>query len=124
MLWSSYGFNEAAIGYAGPDEQVHDGSNLTGHARARGNVARIKGASDMLFLADAAVRNDNWLLYYDLAADRTLLDCYNGNGAGTLSAFDPIRHHGRMNAVMMDGHGESITIPDGLGSINTSRRIQ
>lgn len=48
MLSSSYGFNEAAIGYAGPDEQVHDGSNVTGHARARGNVARIKGASDIL----------------------------------------------------------------------------
>ena len=72
--WSSYAFNESALGWA----------NLGGHIRYRGNSVRFPHASALMLLTDAAPRGssfiaedpESWMLWNDGDVDCTMGDWY------------------------------------------------
>jgi len=116
-LWTSYGYNEAALGW----------TTGTGYIRGRGNLARISDPADMLFIADASPRTGylNYMAFNDDSPTETLIDMYNAvYDATDPQLFDMTRHRGTMNILFMDGHGESRRIPDGLSTVNVSVGIQ
>jgi len=117
VLATSYAFNEGVLGWA----DAPDGS-ITKHNRARGNLQRIHGPADMVYMADASPRSsDGWLVYNSHDNTETLLDFYNGKfDSSDPKLFDKLRHYGRMNILFMDGHGESASIPDQLSDKNIS----
>jgi prepilin-type processing-associated H-X9-DG protein len=105
-VWTSYAYNEAALGWANPPFTV-------GYKRARGNLAVMPHSSDLLFLSDGQRRgtaSDATPAFYDNLTPLTLYDAYMGLGGGTASVFDLTRHRGRMNCLFMDGHSESFVI--------------
>jgi prepilin-type N-terminal cleavage/methylation domain-containing protein/prepilin-type processing-associated H-X9-DG protein len=117
QLWTSYGYNEAALGW----------TTGTGYIRGRGNLARISDASNMVLVADASPRTGylNYMAFNDDSSDETLMEMYKGTYDATdPQLFDAIRHRATMNVGFMDGHCESRRIPDQLGSVNVSRGIR
>jgi prepilin-type N-terminal cleavage/methylation domain-containing protein/prepilin-type processing-associated H-X9-DG protein len=122
LLQTSYAFNEAVLGWC--DAGV---SNVAGHSRCRGNLARVHGSADMVLLADASPRgaNGGWIVYNDHTNTDTLYEFYTGvfpNGTDTSDPllFDKQRHYGNMNILFCDGHGETTPIPTGLNKMNIS----
>jgi prepilin-type processing-associated H-X9-DG protein len=98
----------------------------------RGNTAKFVHSSDLALITDANARGGNqWLLYYDNAANVTLGDIYNAPGAGFPGAsgfpagnnsgkacgngqlFDVSRHRGRINIGCADGHVANIPLRPG-----------
>jgi prepilin-type processing-associated H-X9-DG protein/prepilin-type N-terminal cleavage/methylation domain-containing protein len=109
-LATSYAFNEAVVGWADAPQYLPD------HSRARGNLARIKGPADMVYMTDASPRTGTpWMVFNDHTVNDTLADFYTGKyDTSDPALFDHVRHNGRMNVLFMDGHGESFHIPDRL----------
>jgi len=119
--YMSYAFNEAALGWSNPG-----GSDGSQTGRQRGNTAKFVHSSDLMLVTDANARGGNqWLLYYDNAANCTLGDIYNhgfpgakgfpagdnsGGACGDGSLYDVFRHRGRINIGCADGHVVSALI--------------
>jgi prepilin-type processing-associated H-X9-DG protein len=112
LIWTSYIFNEEPLGF------MDDGSR---YKRGRGNLNRMKHASDTMMLGDGKERSgDIWLVIYALQNDTTLEEAYNSTprpnrltawfGAGHSSNFDFRRHKNRMNIVFQDGHAETVIV--------------
>ena len=116
--WSSYAFNEAALGW-------YDGS---GHKRYRGNATRFPHSSTLMLTADAAPRGDrfttddpsSWMLWNDGDNDCTLGDWYRQilgkppvRAACDPRLLDRNRHKGRMMVGFADGHVENVEISEG-----------
>lgn len=106
-IWTSYAYNEGALGWANPE--------FTGaqYSRARGNLALMRHLDTLLFMSDGQRRNtssDATPAFYDNASPLTLYDAYMGLGGGTASVFDLRRHQGKMNCLFIDGHGEKFDI--------------
>ena len=107
-IWSSYVFNEEPIGFWD--------DSATGYKRGRGNLNRVKAASELMFIGDGKRRlGDGWLVMYSHGVGTTLEDVWRGAqaanpsiGAGDREAFDLPRHKNRMNICFMDGHAETI----------------
>ena len=112
--WSSYSFNEEVLGWS----DNHSAEGVAGHNRARGNVAAIPHAADTMLICDGKGANDvtgsvlsaMWVK----DSQNNLAQVYTGTDgtAATTgaSAFDLLRHRGKMNILFVDGHVESDTI--------------
>jgi prepilin-type processing-associated H-X9-DG protein len=117
--WSSYAFNEAALGWA----------PVNGHMRYRGNSNRFPQASRLMLLADAAPRGntfveenpDSWMLFNDSDTDCTMGDWYRQipparppiRVTGDPRLLDKNRHRGRIVVGFADGHVENLLLSDG-----------
>ena len=106
-IWSSYVFNEEPIGYWD--------DSASGYKRGRGNLNRMRAASELMCIGDGKPRGtDGWLVMYSHGVGTVLEDVWRGRqansniGAGDQSAFDLPRHKNRMNVLFMDGHAETI----------------
>ena len=116
--WSSYAFNEAALGWA----------NANGHIRYRGNSVRFPHASILMLLADAAPRGptfvaedpNSWMLFNDSDTDTTMGDWYRQilgkppvKNTGDPRLLDQNRHRGRIMVGFADGHVDNLLISEG-----------
>ena len=109
-VWSSYVYNEAALGFYDPGGP---------YSRSRGRLSRIKHHSSTVFLTDGKRRTgsyDNELLNFSENVPSTLLDAYAGTPSWMLqrTMFDVARHRMRTNVLFIDGHAETLIIPDTL----------
>ncbi len=102
---SSYGHNEALLGYTGGlDDRIY------------GDLGKVREASSVMFTADGEPRiefgSDLWATYFNYADDATLIDAYEYSGrGGTTSVFPTERHKAEtMNVCMIDGHAEAVSI--------------
>jgi prepilin-type N-terminal cleavage/methylation domain-containing protein/prepilin-type processing-associated H-X9-DG protein len=104
LLPCSYGYNEGLMGF---EETPH---------RLRGNLARARPASQIIFLTDAVTRRDGpnpFIAWFPFAHGRcTLRDVYFYiAGCGMRSQFDLARHpRDRMNVLFCDGHVDTLHI--------------
>ena len=120
-IWSSYVFNEEPIGYWD--------DTASGYKRGRGNLNRIRAASELMFIADGKPRGfDGWLVMFSHGVGTTLEDVWRGSqaanpsiGAGERSAFDLPRHKNRMNVLFMDGHAQTILVTPQRNNVNEIR---
>jgi prepilin-type processing-associated H-X9-DG protein len=109
-VWSSYVYNEAALGFY----------DVPGYARARGDLTRIKHPSDTFFLTDGKRRTeypDELMDFFEYGSmPSTLKHAYEGGAFGPAqrSLFDEERHTRRMNVSFVDGHAKTLSIPDML----------
>ena len=116
--WSSYAFNESALGWA----------NTGGHIRYRGNTVRFPHASALMLLSDAAPRGpgfnyedpNSWMLWNDGDVDCTMGDWYRqvlgkppAKTTGDPRLLDKNRHRGRMIIAFADGHVGNLMITEG-----------
>ena len=116
--WSSYAFNESALGWA----------NNNGHIRYRGNSVRFPHASALMLLSDAAPRGpsfvaedpDSWMLWNDGDVDCTMGDWYRqilgkppAKTTGDPRLLDKNRHRGRIMVAFADGHVDNVKISEG-----------
>ena len=116
--WSSYAFNEAALGWA----------NNNGHIRYRGNSVRFPHSSALMLLSDAAPRGptfvaedpDSWMLFNDGDPDCTMGDWYRqilgkppAKTTGDPRLLDKNRHRGRIMVAFADGHVDNVKISEG-----------
>jgi prepilin-type N-terminal cleavage/methylation domain-containing protein/prepilin-type processing-associated H-X9-DG protein len=116
--WSSYGFNEAALGWS-------DGS---GHSRYRGNSVRFPHSSILMLIADAAPRGptfvaedpNSWMLFNDGDRDTTMGDWYRQilgkppvKNTGDPRLLDKNRHRGRIVVGFADGHVDNVLLSEG-----------
>jgi len=118
-VWSSYIFNEEPLGY-------NDWTPT--YQRGRGNLNRMKGASDIMMLGDGKERLGGiWMVIFALQNNTTLEDCFAGAGSGDMTNFDLKRHNNRMNIAFMDGHAETVLITPtpkvNPTRIRTSRKV-
>jgi prepilin-type N-terminal cleavage/methylation domain-containing protein/prepilin-type processing-associated H-X9-DG protein len=124
--YSSYAFNEAALGWA-------DAGTLgvVNHMRLRGKADRFPHPAQMFLLTDGAPRGGDgagkWQVYYDHDTNCTLRDVFiTSNGAGTnpnakpggkdcgeWNLIDMNRHRKRMMVAFADGHVENVRIEEG-----------
>ncbi|MFI4861239.1 MAG: type II secretion system protein [Phycisphaerales bacterium JB063] len=109
---SSYGHNEALLGYEGALDRV------------LGNIDKVYEASNVMFTGDGEPRTDGdeWSTFFNYNNDIVLLDAWNSIGfsgiAGTNSVFvdnsndKSNERHSRsgMNIAFVDGHGSTISI--------------
>jgi prepilin-type N-terminal cleavage/methylation domain-containing protein/prepilin-type processing-associated H-X9-DG protein len=118
--YSSFAFNEAALGYSNLGESTADPS-VHNHSRYRGHAARFPHPAQLMLLTDAAPRGGDgpasWMLYDDHDTDCTLGDVYRAKGspqqASDPALFDKTRHRGRILVGFADGHCENVTITEG-----------
>jgi prepilin-type N-terminal cleavage/methylation domain-containing protein/prepilin-type processing-associated H-X9-DG protein len=107
---TSYGYNEAVLGWRDSNGSSHDYDHLRGLTRS------IKTPSRVFLLCDAQSRNyynGGWLTFYAHKAGSTMEDAYfNNNNAGDFSMFVPSRHSRRINFVFADGHGKMLKLPN------------
>ena len=103
-VWSSYVFNENALGFYADQ-------------RMKGKLTRIKHPTQVLFLVDGKRRTefpdemmDLYEAAYDAGGNSTLLHAYWSQS----SMFDLLRHRKRINVAFLDGHAETLMIPDTL----------
>ena len=115
--YMTYVFNEAFLGFreAGKGETP------------RGNTAKVRNASTIFLFADGVPRgrttggwltvpeDDNW--------NWTLYD-YHERHKNDYMNFDEKRHRGRMNVIFVDCHGETVSMPQGLRSVNFTRGLK
>jgi prepilin-type N-terminal cleavage/methylation domain-containing protein/prepilin-type processing-associated H-X9-DG protein len=115
-LPTSYAFNEAVLGWAGPTTT----GGVVDHSRLRGLITRIPHPADVLLLADASPRQNTgkypagWMVYNDAHRTDTLATFFIGKaGSDTTDRllFDFNRHFGNMNILFCDGHGETVAMP-------------
>lgn len=101
-IWSSYIFNEEPLGF-------YDAEPV--YRRGKGNLNRLKTASEIMMLGDGKERAGGiWLVIFALKNDTKLEDAWFGNGAGDRTNFDFARHKNRMNICFMDGHAETVQV--------------
>lgn len=111
-MYCSYGWNQEALGWASPNG---DGSGITGHTRARGQLNRIGPfPAQTMFMCDANPRAAAFAVgvgdFYTHNPNSTLADCYNDNNAGDQLSFDLNRHDGKINVLFFDMHAEKFDI--------------
>jgi prepilin-type N-terminal cleavage/methylation domain-containing protein/prepilin-type processing-associated H-X9-DG protein len=115
--WSSYAFNEAALGWwNAPTKGL------------RGNTARFPHSSMLMLLADAAPRGQtfsaedpsSWMLWNDADLDATMGDWYRQvlgkpttKFAGDPRLVDKNRHRGRIMVGFADGHVDNVLLSEG-----------
>ena len=123
--WSSYAFNEAALGWW-----------TAANPGYRGNSARFLHSSLLMLLADAAPRGptfsaedpESWMLWNDGGLDCTMGDWYRwtigtgpDKGAGDKRLLDKNRHRGRIIVGFADGHVDNLLLSGGdLDKVNLS----
>jgi prepilin-type N-terminal cleavage/methylation domain-containing protein/prepilin-type processing-associated H-X9-DG protein len=115
--WSSYAFNEAALGWW-----------TAGNPGYRGHSVRFPHSSILMLLADAAPRGasfssedpNSWMLWNDGDRDCTMGDWYRQcigkppvKGAGDTRLLDKIRHNGRIMVGFADGHVDNVLLNEG-----------
>jgi prepilin-type processing-associated H-X9-DG protein len=114
--WSSYAFNEAALGWWTAAQPGY-----------RGHTARFPHPGTLMLLADAAPRGptfvaedpNSWMLWNDGGLDCTMGDWYRGvlgksnNGAGDATLIDRGRHRGRVIVGFADGHVDNLLYSEG-----------
>jgi type II secretory pathway pseudopilin PulG len=134
--WTSYAFNEAALGWAD-----HGTGGLSGHDRLRGHSTRFPHPSILMLLADAAPRGpyfaadvpSSWMLFNEGQDGATMGDWYRGyinkptrpDGTPTRAAadkalVDPFRHRNRIMVGCADGHVENLALSEELDKISIS----
>jgi prepilin-type N-terminal cleavage/methylation domain-containing protein/prepilin-type processing-associated H-X9-DG protein len=116
--WSSYAFNEAALGWA----------DIGDHIRYRGNSVRFPHSSQLMLLSDAAPRGptfsadlpDSWMLWNDGQTDCTMGDWYRQvlgkppvKTTGDPHLLDLHRHRGRIVVAFADGHVDNVKLSEG-----------
>ena len=112
LFWTSYAYNEAALGWA--DAYTGGAGNTT--PRARGQISRIPRPAETMWLCDGLPRteygDDHILALFDHNTNVTMYDAYSGdlNLAGTTSVFDLLRHRGNVNVLFIDGHVDTYGI--------------
>jgi prepilin-type N-terminal cleavage/methylation domain-containing protein/prepilin-type processing-associated H-X9-DG protein len=115
--WSSYAFNEAALGWW-----------TAGNPGYRGYSVRFPHSGNLMLLADAAPRGasfssedpNSWMLWNDGDRDCTMGDWYRQcigkppvKGAGDIRLLDKIRHKGRIMVGFADGHVDNVLLNEG-----------
>jgi prepilin-type processing-associated H-X9-DG protein len=92
---------------------------INGRETPAGQVARVRRSSEVFLFADGKASRDADFRGYgihELTVDgnEMLYDYWYKVGKGTLSwdQFDHARHRNRMNVVYVDGHGETVQMPD------------
>ncbi|HEX8916347.1 MAG TPA: prepilin-type N-terminal cleavage/methylation domain-containing protein [Humisphaera sp.] len=115
--YSDYGANEGVFGFHYDPKCARN--------RLAGNVAAIRGASEVVLFTDAVPRPTpgdalmarGWLTWtptLDGTGPATLGDALANTGrASAPENFDKVRHRGRINAVFADGHAETLPITKG-----------
>jgi len=132
--WTSYAFNEAALGWADPP-------SITGFRRLRGHVTSFRHPGQLMLLADAAPRSGSlatedanaWMLFNANVVDATMGDWYRKfankgtrpDGTPTKDAADrlladPYRHRGRVMVGFADGHAENMLFSEDLDKVSIS----
>jgi prepilin-type N-terminal cleavage/methylation domain-containing protein/prepilin-type processing-associated H-X9-DG protein len=114
-MWvpTSYAFNEAVLGWAGPNTT----GSVPDHSRLRGLITRIPHPSDVILMGDAKPRNKTvgahrgWMVYNDGHVTDTLATMFCRGSGDSGELFDFHRHYGNMNVLFCDGHGESVALP-------------
>jgi prepilin-type processing-associated H-X9-DG protein len=116
--WSSYAFNEAALGWA----------PVNGHKRYRGNSNRFPHPGILMLLSDAAPRGpyfaaedpNSWMLWNDSDTNCTMGDWYRQvigkppvKNTGDPRLLDQYRHKGRIVIGFADGHVDNVLISEG-----------
>ena len=116
--WSSYAFNEAALGWW-----------TAANPGYRGKSVRFPHSSMLMLLADAAPRGpvfsaedpNSWMLWNDGGFNCTMGDWYRyavgkgaDKGAGDKELLDKNRHKGRMIVGFADGHVDNVLLSDGV----------
>jgi prepilin-type processing-associated H-X9-DG protein/prepilin-type N-terminal cleavage/methylation domain-containing protein len=126
--WSSYGMNEGPLGWADPSPPNKGG--ITGHSRLRGNTAKFPHSAQLMILADAAPRGqdfvsedpNSWMLFNDSDVNCTLGDWWRGavgsplphKNTGDPKLIDKYRHRNRINVAFADGHVQNYELSDDL----------
>jgi len=132
--WTSYAFNEAALGWADPP-------TVTGFHRLRGHITSFPHPSQLMLLADAAPRSGSlatedasaWMLFNANVEGATMGDWYRKyankgtrpDGTPTKDAADrlladPYRHRGRVMVGFADGHAENLIFSEDLDKVSIS----
>jgi prepilin-type processing-associated H-X9-DG protein len=120
--FSSYVFNEAALGSRSPGDTGNNHPPIA-------NATRVRHSSTVMFAADGRPRdqaNDNWLMVFDKTAEDTLFDFQQNvmDGGWGKQTFDHDRHQGTLNVLFLDGHAENILMsPGGLRAVGVSKGI-
>ena len=102
-IWSSYIFNEEPLGFAQYGQ----------YNRGRGNLNRLRQASDVMMIGDGKPRGGQggWLVIYATQNGTSITHAAtNTFASGEASNFDFRRHQNRMNIVFMDGHAETVLV--------------
>ena len=99
----SYIFNNSALG-----RQVH----VWGETPA-GNLSRIRRPDVVFLFADGNTAPNDSFFGYSISAQYSTRDVLYWNFLAIRSQFDPERHRGKMNVVFVDGHAETVQMPDG-----------
>jgi prepilin-type processing-associated H-X9-DG protein len=118
---SSYIINEDTLGYW----------NSWQHRRARGNLARVDSASDVMMIGDGkpSPGDSKWMGIHAFFPLRTLADLGNPGEVESYVNLDVKRHRGRMNVLFMDGHAETVAVsvrqdtPDDKPVLTFSRAV-
>jgi prepilin-type processing-associated H-X9-DG protein/prepilin-type N-terminal cleavage/methylation domain-containing protein len=104
LVQCSYAYNEGLMGFEGTPR------------RLRGNLAKARPASEIIFMTDAIPRQegrDPFIAWFPPPQGRcTLADIYTfAPECGMASQFDLLRHpRFKMNVVFCDGHVETLII--------------
>ncbi|HEY2584307.1 MAG TPA: prepilin-type N-terminal cleavage/methylation domain-containing protein [Tepidisphaeraceae bacterium] len=107
-MYNSYGFNEAVLAWR---DAPNGGQTFN---ELRGNLAQIQHPADVFMMCDALPRNNfpgGWLTFFSHVHGATLEEAYFNQNAGDVSMFDRYRHHGRINVLYADGHGDTLNLP-------------
>jgi len=87
-----------------------------------GNVSKVRRPAEVFLFADGqggVPPPTRHLSYFGVMGGDTLYDYWRWHGGlSSTSAFpalDPRRHRNRINVVFLDGHGETLTLPDYRG---------
>ena len=120
--FSSYVFNEAALGMRSPQD-------TKGNIPPMADLARIRNSSTVMFAMDGRPRDqdkDNWLMVFDKSPTDTLYDFQQNTleGGWGKQTFDHERHQGMMNVLFLDGHAEEIQMtPGDLKTVGVSKGL-
>lgn len=115
--YMTYVFNEAFLGF----REASKGDT------PRGNTSKVRNASTIFLFADGVPRGrtpGGWLTVpEDNQWNWTLYD-YHERHKNDYMNFDEKRHRNRMNVIFVDCHGETVTMPNGLRSVNFTRGLK
>jgi prepilin-type processing-associated H-X9-DG protein len=87
-----------------------------------GKLSKIRRPAEVFLFGDGKRGSDAPHAYSvfcsgDISESSTLFDYWQRHGGpsgfGLLGGFDYTRHRGKMNVVFVDGHAETISMPDG-----------
>lgn len=117
--YTSYFPNVEALGYC-PCNGNNNNANIQGHSRAAGFIPAMGSSpTQLVLMADGLMASGGVGSTFQFSAQlspSTLADVFNGNSASAKADFDLVRHHGKMNALFLDGHVETLTITNTGGT--------